>query len=110
MLSPIPHFNIHMDKKDSALTKYFLSLQECFDLIQFVDCFTHNKGHILDLLISSGSLVSQLSTIDLGLSDHLAISFDLYLPGANISSSRIVTYRKGRSMSFQIFLFLLIPH
>ncbi len=72
-------FNIHMDKKDSALTKDFLSLLECFELNQFVDCFTHNKGHILDLVISSGSLVSQLSTFDLGLSDHLAIFFDLYL-------------------------------
>ncbi len=101
-------FNIHMDKKDSVLTKYFLSLLECFDLNQFVDCFTHNKGHILDLVISSGSLVSQLSTVDLGLSDHLAIFFDLYLPGANISSSRIVTY--GDQLSFLIFLFSFIPH
>ncbi len=70
---------------------------------QFVDCFTHNKGHILDLVISSGSLVSQLSTVDLGLSDHLAIFFDLYLPGANISSSRIVTYRKWRSIELSDF-------
>ncbi len=93
-----------MDKKNSALTKYFLSLLECFDLNQFVDCFTHNKGHILDLVISSGSLVSQLSTVDLGLSDHLAIFFDLYLPGANISSSRIVTYRKWRSIELSVFI------
>ncbi len=96
-------FNIHMDKKDSTLTKYFLSLLECFDLNQFVDCFTHNKGHILDLVISSGSLVSQLSTVDLGLSDHLAIIFDLYLPGAYISSSRIMTYRKWRSIELSDF-------
>ncbi len=96
-------FNIHMDKKDSTLTKDFLSLLECFDLNQFVDCFTHNKGHILDLVISSGSLVSQLSTVDLGLSDHLAIFFDLYLPGAYISSSRIVTYRKWRSIELSDF-------
>lgn len=64
-----------MDKNDSALTIDFLSLLECFDLNQFVDRSTHNRGHILDLVISSGSLVSQLSTIDLGLSDHLAIFF-----------------------------------
>ncbi len=45
--------------------------------------------------------VSQLSTVDLGLSDHLAIFFDLYLPGANISSSPIVTY--GDQLSFSDF-------
>ncbi len=97
-------FNIHMDKTDSTLTKDFLSLLECFDLNQFGDCFTHNKGHILDLLISSGSLVSQLSTVDLGLSDHLAIIFDLCLPGAYISSSRIMTYRKWRSIELSVFI------
>lgn len=60
-------FNIHMDKKD------FLSVLVCFDLNQFVDCPTHSKGHTIDLVISNGSFVSQLSTSDLGLSDLLAI-------------------------------------
>lgn len=83
-------FNIHVDKYYTALTKYFLSLLECFDLNQFVDRPTHNKGHILDLVISSGSLVSQLF-------------FYLYLPGASISSSHIVTYRKWRSIELSDF-------
>jgi len=68
-------FNIHMDKKDSITTKEFLSLLECFDLNQLVDCPTHNKGHTLDLVILNSSFVSQLYTSDLGLSDHLSMFF-----------------------------------
>ena len=84
-------FNIQMDKKESALTKDFLALLECFGLYQLFDCTTHHKGHILDLVISNGSFVSQLSTIDLGLSDHLAVFFDMHIPVANTASSRILT-------------------
>ncbi len=62
-------FNIHMD------IKYFLCLLECFKLNQLVDCPTHDKGHTLDLVISNGSFVSQLSTSDLGLSDHWGCLF-----------------------------------
>lgn len=68
-------FNIHIDKKDSAMTKDFLSLLECFDLKQLVDCSTHIKGHTLDLVIANGSFVSQFSSADLGLSDYFAIFF-----------------------------------
>lgn len=100
-------FNIQMDKKDSALTKDFGSLLECFGLIQSVDCSTHNKGHILDLVISNGSFVSKLSTVELGLSDHLALFFDMHIPVANTASSRILTYRKWRSIDssdFSVFI------
>lgn len=78
----------------------------CFGLNQFVDCTTHNKGH-LDLVISNGSFVSGLSTIDLGLSDHLAIFFDMHIPIANTASSRTLTYRKWRSVDpsdFSVFI------
>lgn len=71
---------------------------ECFDFNQSVDCSTHNKGHILDLVISNGFFLSQLSTIDLGLSDNLAISFDIDIPVAYTASSRILRYRKWRSV------------
>lgn len=91
-------FNIHMYKKDSTTTKEFLSLLECFDLNQLVDCPTHNKGHTLDLVISNGSFVSQLYTSDLGLSDHLSIVFNIELPDINTISSRILNYRKWRSI------------
>lgn len=68
-------FNIHIDKKDSVMTKDFVSLLECFDLKQLVDCSTHIKGHTLDLVISNESFLLQFSSLDLGLSDHFSIFF-----------------------------------
>lgn len=53
-----------MYKKDSALKKAFLSLLEYFDLNQLS---TLNKEHTLDLEIYNESIVSQTSTIDLGI-------------------------------------------
>ncbi len=82
-----------MDIKDSTITKYFLSLLKCFELNQLVDCPTYNKGHTLDIVISNGSFVSQLSTSDLGLPDHRAVFFNMELPDINTSSSRIINYR-----------------
>ncbi len=87
-------FNIHIYIKDSTITKYVLSLWECFELNQLVDCPTHNKGHTLDLVISNGSFVSQLSTSDLGLSDHQAVFFNMELPDIYTTSSPIINYRK----------------
>lgn len=96
-------FNIHVDKKDSAMTKDFLSLLECFDLKQLVDFSTHNKGHTLDLVISSGSFLSQPYTLDLGLSDHFAVLFNMELENPNISTSRTIIYRNWKSIDLQDF-------
>ncbi|MGL5901357.1 MAG: hypothetical protein ACRCZO_01625, partial [Cetobacterium sp.] len=87
-------FNIHMDKKDTSTTRDFTSLLECFELHQVVDCPTHNKGHMLDLVIQNGKIVSQLSVSDFGLSDHFAILFNLELPDILTSTSRIINYCK----------------
>ncbi len=51
-------FNIHIDKNDSTMTRDFLSLLDCFDLKQLVDCPTHIKGHTLDLVITNGTFLS----------------------------------------------------
>ncbi len=78
----IPHFNSF----------------ECFDLKQLVDCPTHIKGHTLDLVITNGSFLSQLSSSDFGLSDHLAILFNVDLSHLNMPLSRTVNYRKWKSI------------
>lgn len=80
-----------------------MSLLDCFDLKQHVDCSTHIKGHTLDLVISNGSFLSQFSVMDLGLSDHSAIVFNMELSHSNIYPFRTVNYRKWKSIDLPDF-------
>ncbi len=63
-----------------------------------MDCPTHIKGHTLDLVITNGTFLSQLSSSDFGLSDHLAILFNVDLSHLNMPLSRTVNYRKWKSI------------
>lgn len=85
------------------MTTDFVSLLECFDLKQHVDCSTHIKGHTLDLVISHGLFLSQFSVTDLGLSDHFAILFSMELSHTNISPFRTVNYRNWKSIDLNDF-------
>lgn len=87
-------FNIHMDKKDTSSMRDFT----LFELHQVVDCPMHKKGHMLDLMIQNGTFVSQLSVSDFGL-----ILFNLELPDIPTSTSRIIRYRKWRSIVPTVF-------
>jgi len=46
-------FNIHLDNPTDYYTSQFLSLLSSFNLLQHVNFPTHNKNHILDLIITS---------------------------------------------------------
>jgi len=81
-------FNIHMN---TAITKEVLSVLECLWTV------THREGHTIDLGISNGSCVSQLSTSDLGLFGHLA--------DINISPSRIIHFCKWISIELWFLCF-----
>ena len=63
-------FNIHVDKPEDRSAKELCYVLEHFGLSQHVNQPTHNKGHTLDLLISKGLDISNLSVSDVGLSDH----------------------------------------
>ncbi len=69
-----------MDIKDS---KYFLSY---WSALSSINLWTVPHCHTLDLVISNGSFVSQLSSSDLGLSDHQALFFSMELPNINKSN------------------------
>lgn len=87
-------FNMHVDRSDSAVAKEFLSLLDCLDFSQWVTGPTHCKGHTLDLVISNGSFVSQLSSVDIGLSDHSAVFFNLEMHLSSVPTKRTATFRK----------------
>ena len=51
-------------------------LMDSFNLMQSVTAPTHQKGHTLDLVLSSGCTVSNIEIRDVGVSDHFMILFD----------------------------------
>jgi len=58
------NFNIHLDNPRDHLTSQFLSLLSTFNLSKHINLPTHNKFHILDLIITSSdsSLVPSVSS------------------------------------------------
>ena len=68
-------FNIHLDNPADHLTSQFLSLLSSFNLTQHVNFPTHNKHHILDLVITSSdcSLAPSLSSSHCSPSDHFPV-------------------------------------
>uniref|UniRef100_UPI00358F88A5 uncharacterized protein n=1 Tax=Myxine glutinosa TaxID=7769 RepID=UPI00358F88A5 len=92
-------FNIHMDSTDSTLTTDFTDLLTCFNLTQHVNFPTHNRGHILDLVCSTGLILHHLSGSDLTLSDHLAITLTINIPTPAPRHYRTINFRKLNAFS-----------
>ncbi|XP_070552124.1 uncharacterized protein [Ptychodera flava] len=74
-------FNIHLDELNSPDTVKFMNLLHSMGLHQHILTPTHNKGHILDLLItrSTDELVHSVDVSNFMNSDHSLIRFDLNL-------------------------------
>jgi hypothetical protein len=75
-------FNFHVDQSVPTTDIPFLELLDTFSLQQHVQFPTHTSSHTLDLLITrlSSQLITSVSSCDLGISDHLAISSSLSIP------------------------------
>jgi len=73
-------FNIHVDSNDSNTATELLDILNCFNITQHVDFSTHKKGHTLDLICTTGIAISNLTTYDLSISDHLALIMDILTP------------------------------
>lgn len=69
-------FNIHICCLEKPLVKDFLDLVESFNLIQSVNGPTQERGHTLDLVLSSGLSVLNLEVGDAVFSDHMPVLFD----------------------------------
>jgi len=68
-------FNIHRGNPTDHLTSQFLSICFSFNLTQHVNFPTHNKNHILDLVITSSdcSLARSLSSSHCSPCDHFPV-------------------------------------
>ena len=67
--------NIHLDNPADTLTSQFLSLLSSFSLSQHVQFPTHDKNHILDLVITSSDtlLAPDVSFTHWSPSDHFPV-------------------------------------
>ena len=78
-------FNIHIDNTADCYAMQFTDLLSMFELTQHISVPTHNHGHTLDLVISKGLDISITSTLDVGISDHLCILFNVAWPTTHLA-------------------------
>ncbi len=73
-------FNIHVCCASKTLSIEFLNLIESFDIVQWVSGPTHSQGHTLDLILTHGLSVLDITISNATFSDHIPVSFSvLYL-------------------------------
>ena len=72
--------NVHFDKPSDPSTSALNVVLDNLSLHQLVNVPTHRRGHTLDWLIANRATdVLDLTVVDMLLSDHFVISFDLLL-------------------------------
>ncbi|KAL7388227.1 hypothetical protein ABVT39_009504 [Epinephelus coioides] len=96
-------FNYHIDNINCKHASEFLDLLDCLNLTQHVNFPTHNHGHTLDLVCSTGLTIQQVSSINLHISDHLAIILDTHLPTPLPKDKRIISFRNLKFISPEDF-------
>lgn len=74
------HFNFHTDDTDCKPASEFLDRLHCLNLTQHIHFPTYTCGHTRDLVCSSGLTVHHLCSLNLNISDHLAITMDIDIP------------------------------
>ncbi|KAF7643537.1 hypothetical protein LDENG_00237650 [Lucifuga dentata] len=92
-------FNIHLDNPTNALTMDFNSVLDSFDLTQFVSFPTHSKGHILDLVCCSGISPCNFNSLELPISDHKIILFDITVPVSKSAVERSITFQNIKNLN-----------
>lgn len=60
---------------------------------------THKKGHILDLVCCSGVTPCNLSAVDLPISDHKLVIFDLHLQLSKSIQNRSISFRNLKNIN-----------
>ncbi|XP_076841983.1 uncharacterized protein LOC143486075 [Brachyhypopomus gauderio] len=91
-------FNLHIDSPDCKHAMDFLDFLTCSSFTQHTNFPTHNRGHILDLVCSTGLHIHNMSSVDLTISDHLAIIFDIDIPTPDPKQNRKITFRNLKSI------------
>ncbi|XP_061587576.1 uncharacterized protein LOC133452342 [Cololabis saira] len=70
-------FNLHLDDISDPVSKEVLNLLNCLDFKQHVTQPTHSRGRTLDLVITYGLSLGACSVVDLAVSDHFCVFFNI---------------------------------
>ncbi len=99
----IGDFNIHICCPGDALAGEFLNLLESFNSLLHATGATHEKGHILDLVLSCGLKTDNVELINICVSDHFSIVFNLYSsPLSKVTSAPIQPPTQQQQLNFQM--------
>ncbi|MGH0119602.1 UNVERIFIED_CONTAM: hypothetical protein FKN15_056870 [Acipenser sinensis] len=85
-------FNIHVDLPSSPLVTDFVMLLDCHGLSHCVNVPTQTHGHTLDLLITRGLYISNLSVSDISLSDHFLITANINLHAPSATTDTVISF------------------
>ena len=84
---------MHLDVAHDKQAKELTAVLEMFGLTQHVTESTHSRGHTLDVLISKGVVISNVDVVDVALSDHFCVFFDLNVTPKPAVESAVVQGR-----------------
>ncbi|XP_075868585.1 uncharacterized protein LOC142879305 isoform X3 [Nelusetta ayraudi] len=90
-------FNFHIDDTNCQPATQFLDLLHRLNFTQHINFPTHTCGHTLDLVCSFGLTVHHLSSLNLRISDHLAITMDIDIPTPIPKEKHNTTFRNSKS-------------
>ena len=95
--------NIHAESESSS-AKQLKELLDIYDLQQHVSSPTHNKGHTLDLIITSSdtNFLTEVNVTEIDLSHHYLIDSKL-LAEVQTYQQKIVTYRSTKNVDLNKF-------
>ncbi len=98
-------FNFQVNVPSNPQAHRLLNELEAHGLSQLTQLPTPKAGHILDLVIScsDAKLVSDISIIDPGLSDHAAVLFTLSIPKPP-HLTRTISFRKLKAINKAKFI------
>lgn len=92
-------FNLHLNE-DNPDAKHFVHILNSGSFTQHVNTATHNKGHVLDLVItdSQNNIISNLKIVPGLPSDHAALVFNVDFPRHHAPSKCTVKRRNTRGI------------
>uniref|UniRef100_A0A4W5N7E8 Reverse transcriptase domain-containing protein n=2 Tax=Hucho hucho TaxID=62062 RepID=A0A4W5N7E8_9TELE len=88
-----------MDNINLPLTKDFTSCLESFGCQQHINFPTHSKGHTLDLICCSGVTPSDLTAVELPITDNFFLSFTVELTLSISKISRLISFRNIKNIN-----------